>query len=224
MTAAGTSGTGPGRGSAAGGALGRAPSQPGARCPRRSPPGGIPAGSPALPRGVGGSGARVPSPVRLSQAGTRSRHGSYLGSGRHKASCTGELGEVPGTGTVWGGHSAAPSSSPTSAGLRHLHISLPAWQLFAFRPSSSTGHLLGAAPCPVCSPLPPPPLQRLLFIWAILFCCDPILYFFFLFHGPELETMGCSRCWRRGGCSQRGSALAPVPCPLACSCRLGIAR
>lgn len=196
-----------------------------ARCPvppSLSPPGGyqrgpqpcpvlsVAAGHPcAFARPAGGHGTALIS----GPAGTK--RPAQVSSGRCRAQ-----------GPSGGGHSAAPSCPQLQPHQRrpspppHLPPRLAALCLSTQQHRAPAG---GGSLPRVLPAAPPTPLQRLLFIWAILFCCDPIL-FFFLFHGPELETMGCSRCWRRGGCSQRGSALAPVPCPLACPCRLGIAR
>lgn len=222
MTAAGTSGTGPGWGSAAGGgALGRAPSQPGASI--AAPPRGIPAGSPALPRAVGGSGA----PVRLCQAGRRSRHGSYLGSGRHKTSCTGELGEVPGTGTVWGGAFSCPQLPPAPA---------PPAPSFAASTSPSPpgsslpsdpaapGTCWGGLPAPCAPRCPPPPRSSGCFSSGPFFFAVIQFYFFFV-PRPRAGNNGLQPVLAPGGAAPSEVLPSPpVPCPLACPCRLGIAR
>lgn len=197
--------------------MGRAPSQPGA--PIAAPPRGIPAGSPALPHGVGGSGA----PVRLCQAGRRSRHGSYLGSGWHKTSCTGELGEVPGTGTVWGGAFSCPQLPPAPAppapSFAASTSPSPPGRSLPFDPAAP-GTCWGGlpAPCaPRCPPLPAP-LQRLLFIWAILFCCDPIFFFFFV-PRPRAGNNGLQPVLVPGGGAAPSEVLAsplslvPLPVP-----------
>lgn len=219
MTAAGTSGTGPGWGSAAGGgALGRAPSQPGASI--AAPPRGIPAGSPALPRAVGGSGA----PVRLCQAGRRSRHGSYLGSGRHKTSCTGELGEVPGTGTVWGGAFSCPQLPPAPA---------PPAPSFAASTSPSPpgsslpsdpaapGTCWGGLPAPCAPRCPPPPRSSGCFSSGPFFFAVIQFYFFFCSTAQSWKQWAAAGAGAGGGCSQRGSALAPCPLSPCLSLPLG---
>lgn len=221
MTAAGTSGTGPGWGPLLGGGLWGEPRRSPVP-PSLTPPGGYQRGPQPCPVVLVAAGHASPRPCAFARPA--GGHGTALISGPAGTKRPAQVssGRCRAQGPSGGGHSAAPSCPQLQPHQRrpspppHLPPRLAALCLSTQQHRAPAG----GAPCPVCSPLPPPaPFQRLLFIWAILFCCDPIL-FFFLFHGPELETMGCSRCWRRGGLlparfCPRPLSLVPLPVPAA---------